>query len=111
MGGQMESEKDRFGEFMRLLERAKEDIYFAARDRELIEKLKGQLKKIERPVGEAVELHCPKCPGVLESYKSLNLPLERCRSCGGVWFDKEEIEALDGLIGSSPHLSPPHGFR
>ncbi len=36
----MESEKDRFGEFMRLLERAKEDIYFAAKDRELIEKLK-----------------------------------------------------------------------
>jgi hypothetical protein len=28
----MEGERDRFGEFMKLVERAKEDIYFAARD-------------------------------------------------------------------------------
>jgi hypothetical protein len=28
----MEGERDRLGEFMKLLERAKEDIYFAARD-------------------------------------------------------------------------------
>ncbi len=44
----VENEKDRFGEKMRLLERAKEDIYFAAKDKELIEKLKSVLKKVER---------------------------------------------------------------
>ena len=33
----MESEKDRFGDAMRLVERAKEDIYFRERDRELLE--------------------------------------------------------------------------
>jgi hypothetical protein len=33
----MENEKDRFGETMRLVERAKEDIYFAERNRELLE--------------------------------------------------------------------------
>lgn len=31
----MEGEEDRFGEIMRLVELAKEDIYFAAKDREL----------------------------------------------------------------------------
>jgi hypothetical protein len=36
----MVEEKDRFGETLQLLERAKQDIYFAQRDRELIEKLK-----------------------------------------------------------------------
>jgi hypothetical protein len=36
----MENEKDRFGEKMRLVEQAKEDIYFAQKDRELIAKLK-----------------------------------------------------------------------
>ena len=41
----MVEEKDRFGETMRLLERAKEDIYFGQRDRELIEKLKAQLRR------------------------------------------------------------------
>jgi hypothetical protein len=33
----MVEEKDRFGETMKLVERAKEDIYFAQRDRELID--------------------------------------------------------------------------
>jgi len=32
----MADEKDGFGETMRLVERAKEDIYFAEQDRELI---------------------------------------------------------------------------
>ncbi len=31
----MENERDRFGEKMRLVEQAKEDIYFAEKDREL----------------------------------------------------------------------------
>jgi len=44
----MENEKDRFGETMRLVERAKEDIYFAERDRELLEKLRGQLRKVDK---------------------------------------------------------------
>lgn len=43
----MVDEKDRFGETMKLVERAKEDIYFAQRDRELVEKLKAQLQKVE----------------------------------------------------------------
>lgn len=108
----MESEKDRFGEFMRLLERAKEDVYFAARDQELIEKLKQQLKKIDKPEGEAVEFRCPKCRGLLENYRLVNLALvERCRSCGGVWLDKEEIEAIAGLLGRSPLFSPAPGYR
>ena len=102
----MEGEKDRFGEFMRLLERAKEDVYFAARDQELIAKLKQQLKKIDKHEGEAVVLRCPKCCDILESYRLVNLALERCRSCGGVWLDKEEIEAIAGLLGRSPLFSP-----
>lgn len=41
----MADEKDRFGETMKLVERAKEDIYFAERDRGLIEKLKEQCRR------------------------------------------------------------------
>jgi len=33
----MDNQKDRFGETIRLVEKAKEDIFFAARDRELVE--------------------------------------------------------------------------
>jgi len=45
----MEHERYRFGEKMRLVEQAKEDIYFAEKDRELIAKLKEQVKKVQRP--------------------------------------------------------------
>ena len=44
----MADEKDRFGEAMKLAERAKEDIYFAEQDRELIEKLKTNLEKVDK---------------------------------------------------------------
>ena len=44
----MADDKDRFGDTMKLVERAKEDIYFAERDRELIEKIKSQLRKWSR---------------------------------------------------------------
>ena len=43
----MENEKDRFGDTMRLVEKAKEDIYFTERDREVLEKLRRQLRKVE----------------------------------------------------------------
>ena len=90
----MENEKDRFGEKMRLVERAKEDIYFAAKDRELIEKLKTVLKKVEGRVEEDQELICPKCLGKLESYSFMGFFLDRCQACGGIWLDKGELEGI-----------------
>ena len=55
----MEGERDRFGEFMKLLERAKEDIYFAARDQELLAQLKERLTKLDKPEGDTFRLYCP----------------------------------------------------
>jgi len=95
----MADEKDRFGEAMRLAERAKEDIFFAARDRELIEKLKAQLQKVEKT---AIDLRCPKCPGHLESYTFQGFALERCEQCGRVWMDKGELEAVVRKVSRGP---------
>lgn len=61
----MSDEKDRFGDTLKLIERAKEDIYFAEREREMLEKLRGQLRKVEK---SSAELRCPKCQGVWESF-------------------------------------------
>ena len=94
----MADEKDRFGDTMRLVERAKEDIYFAERDRELIEKLRSQLQKVET----TETLHCPKCPGVLESYTIQSFLLDRCRNCGGIWMDKGELEGIIRKINRGP---------
>lgn len=98
----MDDEKDRFGELLRLLERAREDIYFAARDRELIEKLKRRLAKVEQPVGEAPPPVCPKCHGRLERHSFMEFLLDRCASCGGVWFDKDEVESILRKLSRGP---------
>lgn len=98
----MEGEKDRFGEKMKLVQRAKEDIYFAEKDRELVEKLKARLKKIER---QNEELVCPKCPGRLESYSFMEFLLDRCQRCGGVWLDRGELEGILRMASRSPLAS------
>lgn len=85
----MEDEKDRFGEMMRLVERAREDIYFVAKDRELIEKLKVSLEKSKRREAENQPLGCLKCGGRLESYSLRGLPFDRCQGCGAVWLNED----------------------
>ena len=45
----MENEKDRCGEKMPFVERANEDFYFAARDRELIEEMKADSHACSSP--------------------------------------------------------------
>ena len=44
----MQNGKDRFGEKLRLVRRARENIYFAEKDRKLIERLRGGLQKAGR---------------------------------------------------------------
>lgn len=109
----MEDEKDRFGEMMRLLERAKEDVYFAEKDRELIEKLKAGLKKVEVAGREDQLLSCPRCLEKLQSYSFMDFLLDRCQSCGGVWLDKGELEGILKLVWERHGDSRPgaHGGK
>jgi len=95
----MADEKDRFGETMKLVEQAKEDIYFAEHDRELIAKLKAHLKKVDRT---SIDLACPKCPGHLEAYIFQGFALDRCNKCGGIWMDKGELEGVVRKISRGP---------
>jgi hypothetical protein len=43
--------KDRLGDKLRDAEKAREDQYFAKRDKELLEKLKARLEKEKPPAG------------------------------------------------------------
>ena len=95
----MADEKDKFGETMKLVERAKEDIYFAERDRELIDKIKAQLQKVEKT---SSRINCPKCPGELETYSFQGFILDRCHNCGGIWMDKGELEAIISKVTRGP---------
>jgi len=95
----MADEKDRFGETMRLVERAKEDIYFAEQERELIAKLKA---KLQPGAPRDAKFRCPKCPGELESYVFEGFLLDRCRGCGGLWMDRGELEGVIRKISRGP---------
>jgi len=91
--------KDRYGETLKLVERAKEDLYFAQRDRELLEKLKQQLRRVD---DQKPKLQCPKCSGTWESYMIQGIALDRCQHCGGVWMDKGELDAVLRKFSRSP---------
>jgi len=95
----MADDKDKFGDTMRLVERAKEDIYFAERDRELMAKLKAQLRKVE---STTVDLRCPKCAGSLAGYTFHGFALDRCVECGGVWMDRDELEGVIRKVSRGP---------
>ena len=95
----MADEKDRFGETMRLMERAQEDIYFAKHDQELIAKLKAKLQPV---IGQESKFRCPKCPGELETFMFEGFTLDRCRDCGGIWMDKGELEGVIRKITRGP---------
>ncbi|MGH7783302.1 MAG: zf-TFIIB domain-containing protein [Candidatus Binatia bacterium] len=95
----MTEEKDRFGDTMKLVERAKEDIYFAEHDRQLLEKLRSQLRKVDQP---APAFHCPKCPGSLETYTFQGFLLDHCPKCEGIWMDKGELEAVIRKVRRGP---------
>ncbi len=90
----MEIGKDRLEEKLKFDERANEDMYFAAKEHELIEGMKAELQKVEVARREERAQTCPKCSGKLESYKLMDFVLDRCDSCEGIWLDKGELEAI-----------------
>ena len=98
-GQAMADQKDKFGETMKLMERAKEDIYFAEHDRQLIEKIKAQLREVKKT---SSRINCPKCPGELETYTFQGFILDRCHNCGGIWMDKGELEGVIRKVTRSP---------
>jgi rubrerythrin len=98
-------EKDRFGDKLREVERAREEQYFKKRDEELINKLREQ--KEEKPgaeTGAAGLDRCPKCGVQLQRREQHRVEVDECPSCGGIWLDRGELEEIarresDGWLG------------
>ena len=88
----MENEKDRRAE--KFDERANEDFYFAAKDRELIDEMRVEFQKAEAVRREGRILSCPKCAGKLGNTTYMEFVLDRCERCGGIWLDKGELEGI-----------------
>src|SRR5262245_24248859 len=83
-------EKDRFGDKLRDVERAREDQYFAEQDRKLVEALRA---KEARGTGLTC---CPKDGTQLETHCHNGVTVEECPSCHGMWLDYDGQQAMAG---------------
>lgn len=88
-------EKDRLGQKLHDLEKAREDQYAAARDRELIEKLRqkrAELRHAAREATEALGLLCPRCHRELVAKTEGSLKVMACPQAEGAWLDSEALK-------------------
>ncbi len=93
----MADEKDRFGEKIRDLEKAREDQWAAQRDRELLENLRrkqAELKSAMSAATEAMGALCPRCHHQLVKTERSGVALLICPEDGGAWLDKAELNKL-----------------
>ena len=89
------NEKDRFGDKLRDAERAREDVYFAERDRELLAKLHHAKEgETEDVLKQAAHMRCPKCGERLRKRSFHAVDVEECPSCHGMWLDQGELEKI-----------------
>ncbi len=81
----MADEKDRFGDKLHDVEKAREDQWAREQDQKLIERLR------QRP---HPELHCPQCNGNLSARAAKGIAMMVCENGHGAWLDHETIEAV-----------------
>ena len=87
----MADDKDRFGDKLRDKERAEEDVYFGQRDKALLEKMR---QKQAAAAAAGGSMCCPKDGTALVAVDHHGVAVEECPTCGGVWFDKGEMETV-----------------
>lgn len=89
------SERDPLGEKIRMKERAEEDQYFAARDRELMAKLRQQQEtEREETFRELARARCPECGERLQPHPIHGGVIRECPTCYGVWLSRTQIEMV-----------------
>ncbi len=88
------NEKDRLGDKLRDVERAREDQYFAERDRELLAKLRSGKEAESDVLKEAARMRCPKCGARLKTRALHEVEVDECPECHGMWLDQGELEKI-----------------
>ena len=89
------SKFDAYTELWRDVERARADIYFAQKDRELVAHLREEEQQaLEHGILELYSMRCPKCGRKLEETTHQKVRIDRCTGCGGVWLDPGELATL-----------------
>lgn len=78
-----------------------ENEYFHKQEMEKLRKAQqeaaARMAESEREkLKELHYMHCPKCGMDLHEFDFRGVKLDRCASCGGVWFDQGEMETVLG---------------
>ena len=90
-----DDEKDRYGEKLREAEKAREDVFFAKRDRELLDKIKAQTgNEAEQSLRALTIGRCPRCGEHLTKTTRIGFEIDACPSDHGIWLDDGELEKL-----------------
>jgi len=101
----MNEEKDRFGDFISLLERAREDVYFAEKDRELLDRQKRRLETSQQDQREHPAMTCPQCGIALHNSSLTNFMVRRCSKCGGIWVDHTVVQQFINMKKIEPEAA------
>lgn len=93
----MPDEKDRLGDKLHNLEKAREDQWAAQRDRELLDKLRRkqtELKEAVKAATETIGVLCPRCHRQLVKSEKAGVTMLSCQAEDGAWVDESELEKL-----------------
>ena len=71
----------------------REEAYFRQKDLALIAKKRARLDA-NRKNAARDDLKCPRCGSHMAEVALGRVKADRCRSCGGVFFDKGELEIM-----------------
>ncbi len=78
-----------------------DDEYFVKLDQKKLQELRRKLNEERERLKRQMEkeLHwmkCPKCGADLQEELLRGIVVDVCTSCGGIWFDKGELDLLLG---------------
>lgn len=108
------SEKDGWGDKLRAAERAREDLYFAKIDEQLLTKIReaeAEKKRAEAGTPETDLGSCPRCEAALRRGLWRGLNIEFCSECGGLWLDQGDLLDLADRGDINLHLSERGGVE
>ncbi|HKV55860.1 MAG TPA: zf-TFIIB domain-containing protein [Candidatus Binataceae bacterium] len=81
----MSDEKDRFGDKIHELEKARENEWAREQDRQLLEKMKAR---------QSAALHCPQCNAGLTERSGGDLTIMACPNGHGAWLQGDALAKL-----------------
>jgi hypothetical protein len=81
----MNDERDRFGDKLHQVEKAREDQWAREEDQRLLDKMRQR---------QTHELHCPQCNAALTARVEHGMALLLCPAGHGAWLDQVALNSL-----------------